>query len=220
MHLFKLATAGLVAMAIGSVAHAESAEERAGELKMWRQQCADSDVDLRTAYIEKAIASEDVAIIRICVRLALESSDADIRNLGLRAAIASISQLTFAATMPPQLAQAYEEAGDDERALQKVEGYYITRIFRTIKNGLVFEIKKADVTAGTSIWYPLAGLAQASDRYKGQATVIGDRVSWVGSADLSGGDCSFQVELTEGAILTGQFQCNDYWKVPISAPLL
>ena len=88
----------------------ENADERAGQLKTWRQQCADPDVDLRSAYIEAAIASKDVVVVRICVRLALESNDADIRNLGLRAAIASISQLTFAVTIPPELAQAYEDA--------------------------------------------------------------------------------------------------------------
>ena len=38
---------------------------------------------------------------------------------------------------------------------------------------LVFEIKKADVTTGTSIWYPLANLTETNERYKGQATVIG-----------------------------------------------
>ena len=220
MRPLKLAIAGLIAVGLTGTAHSENTEERAGQLKTWRQQCADPDVDLRTAYIEAAIASKDVAVVRICVRLALESNDADIRNLGLRAAIASISQLTFAVTIPPELAQAYEDAGDDADALDKIARYYITPIYQSTKNGLVFEIKKADVTTGTSIWYPLANLTETNERYKGQATVIGDKVSWVGSADFTKSDCEFHVHLAEGAQLEGNFQCSDLWKIPVSATLL
>ena len=220
MRPLKLAVAGLIAVGLTGVAHSESAEERAGQLKTWRQQCADPDVDLRTAYIEAAIASKDVAVIRICLRLALESNDADIRNLGLRAAIASISQLTFAATMPPKLAQAYDDAGDNEDALYKISNSYITQIYESVKNGLVFEIKKADVTTGTSTWYPLANLSEANERFKGQATVIGGKVSWVGSASFTKSDCEFHVALAEGAELQGNFQCSNLWKIPVSATLL
>ncbi|MEW7009646.1 hypothetical protein [Lentilitoribacter sp. EG35] len=84
-------------------AFSQSAEERAGELKNWREQCNHPDPDLRLAYLEAALETNDASINRICVRLALKSDNADLRNLGLRAAIASFDQITFEVDMPLEL---------------------------------------------------------------------------------------------------------------------
>ncbi|MDD4702166.1 MAG: hypothetical protein PHI96_08095, partial [Desulfovibrio sp.] len=99
----------------GSTALGADAQDRAGELQTWREQCADPDPDLRLAYLENAIANGDVSVLRICIRLALQSDNADIRNLGLRAAITATPRITFMPTMPKALEQAYKRTGDNEQ---------------------------------------------------------------------------------------------------------
>lgn len=212
---------GLVPLiGLSSGALAQTAEDRAGELKAWREQCSDPDSDLRLAYLEAAIKTKDNSIIRICVRQSLESDNADIRNLGLRAAIASISQLSFTVEIPKVLEDAYAEAEDDEDELDKISRWYVARDWGSLKSGLVVEIGKADVNSGSSIWYPLVNRTRAHDDYSGKATIIGDEVNWVGSASLSRYDCRLNLSLQPGPVLDGYFQCSDITPFHVVAKLL
>jgi hypothetical protein len=208
----------LIAMA-GPVL-AETAIERASEIKTWRDQCSDPDADLRIAYIEAAIASKDMAIMRVCVRQSLESDNADIRNLGLRAAIASVDQLRFDADMPASLAAALKKAGNDDDALRDVGRLYVAQMWSYLETGLVFSITDADITSGTSTWWPLAQLDSPSDNFKGKATVVGDQVTWVGSARLVLTDCRLNLDLVAGPMLQGTFQCGRADPFTVRARLL
>jgi hypothetical protein len=218
-----LRTVSLAALAAMTFVHpvtAQVATDRAGEIKTWRDQCADPDIDLRTAYIEQAIATEDMAVMRVCLRQALESDDADIRNLGLRAALASIAQLNFEVTIPPELDKAYAEAKSNAKKLKEIDNYYVSNNYRVIKPGLIFMIDGADVSAGTSKWYPMAGLEALNDNYFGTTQVIGDKLTWVGKAYLQQSPCTLSVRLDAGAALTGSFQCGEQWAFPVTAQLL
>lgn len=202
------------------IASSQTAEDRAGEIKQWRERCAEPDVDLRTANIEGAIDTGDVTIIRICSRQALEADDADVRNLGLRAALASVERITFSVEMPEALAKAKEAAGNDQKKLATVDRLYVANDWGILQSGLVFELSEATVTGGSSVWFPLAGLSERNDRYSGKAHVTGSRVTWVGRASLSVPECKLDVGIEPGAELVGVFHCDRSPPFPVRAKLL
>ncbi|NEK17161.1 hypothetical protein [Rhizobium leguminosarum] len=199
---------------------AQDATNRAGELKSWREQCNDPDPDLRLAYIEKAIDGGDVSVKRICIRLALESDNADIRNLGLRAAISSVPSVSFAVQIPGELEAATKAAGDDEKKLAEIARWYVSQDFTRLRNGLVFEIDGAAVSNGESVWYPLAGLSQRNDKYRGKTTVVGSELNWTGRASLAQPECSLNAKLLSDNTLSGTFQCGVEPSFPVTAKLL
>ena len=199
---------------------AQTAEDRAGELKAWREQCSDPDADLRLAYLEAALETADVSIIRICVRQSLESDNADIRNLGLRAAIASIDQLAFEVEIPPALDKALKAADDDDDKLDEIYGWYVYRDWLLLKTGLVITVDDAELATGKSVWYPMVNRTEPSESYSGKATIIGDKVTWVGSASLNRNDCRLSLSLAAGPVLEGELQCSDITPFHVTAKLL
>lgn len=200
---------------------AGTAIERAGELKIWREQCDDPDPDLRLAYIEQAIESRDVSIQRICIRSALESNNADIKNLGLRAAIASLERITFMVEMPSHLKGAYEKAGNDNKKLQEINRTSITHDYKIIQNGLTFIIEGASLSGGGSVWYPLGGRATKNEAYSGKAVIVGDKIDWSGLTELSRNKkCRLSVDLSAGGLLKGFFQCGKLSPFPVAVKLL
>jgi hypothetical protein len=218
--LARAAWPAFTALLMATPAMAQDATERAGELKAWREQCNDPDADLRMAYLEAAIASGDQAVVRICVRQSLDSDDADIRNLGLRAALASISQLSFDVTMPSELAAAYKKAGSNQDQLKAIESWYVARQWFLLKTGLSIAVVGAELSGGTSTWYPLVNVSGENANYQGKATVVGDRVTWIGSASVPVRECRLSLGLVEGGRLDGTLQCGDLWAFQVSANLL
>lgn len=212
----------LVAVAGSSIqpAEAQDATERAGQLKVWREQCADPDIDLRTAYIEAAIATADTSIIRICVRQALQSDDADIRNLGLRAALGSASTITFIPEMSPEYAKALKEAGDNEGKLAEISNWYADRIWKVISTGITFEVDKADLVGGVGEWFPMVNLGKRNENYTGMATIVGSRVTWSGTINFTPSQCILVAEMDSGGELVGSLRCGDVWPFPLRARLL
>jgi hypothetical protein len=212
---------GLTALiACSGAVGAQTAVDRAGEIKQWRERCSEPDVDLRTAHIEAAIATGDVALIRICSRLALEADDADVRNLGLRAAIAATDQITFDVEMPKELAEAIEKAGTDQKKLNEINRWYAMDAWQAMQSGLVFEIADAELMSGNSEWYPLVALTKRNDGYGGKAKITGTRLTWVGRAYLKTDDCKLDVSLQPGAELQGVFHCSRNMPFPVRASLL
>lgn len=209
-----------LSLLLAGAASAQQAEDRAGELKSWREQCNDPDPDLRLAYVEKAVASGDAAVQRICIRLALESDNADIRNLGLRAAVAMQQQIRFDVAIPPQLAAALKSASGSEKKMAEIDRWYVMRSWRTMENGLVFAIDGAEVGSSSSVWFPLAGLSDSSNNYKGKATIVGTTLNWLGRVNLTPDVCTLDAQLKAGAELAGMFHCGDNWSFPVSARLL
>jgi len=221
MKLCKLFLSAIaIAIATPATALAQTAADRAGELKLWRDKCSEPDTDSRMAYIEDAIASNDIAAIRICTRLALSSNDADIRNTGLRAAIAAAGRITFDVEYPPFLKKAYEKAGDDEAKRREVRNYYIARDFPQIENGLIFEIQNATATSSSSVWYAMVSRSEPNNNYKGPATIRGDKLTWSGNAFNGKIHCTLSTKLFPGNILKGKFQCGNRGSYKISVNLL
>lgn len=211
----------IVAVAGGASLADETVLERAGEIKAWRDQCNSPDPDLRLAYLEAALKKNDASIERICIRSALQSDNADIRNLGLRAAVASLDEITFDVKMPAKLAAALEEAEDDEDRQREISDWYISQDYFKIQNGLVFEVTKADVTKGQSVWFALGGRSSAHKNYQAKAIIVGDRIRWHGDMHLARDwVCTLDVGLTDAGTLEGEVQCDRHWPFPISAPLL
>lgn len=201
-------------------AEAQTASDRAGELKVWREQCSDPDTDLRIAYIEAALETKDTSIIRICARQSLESDDSDTRNLGLRAALAAMEQIRFEVKMPEMLASALDEAGDNEDKLKEINRWYIKKDWQGLQTGLTFEIDKADMSKGTALWYPLVNRPGRYDRNVGKVAITGDALTWVGAANLSTGECTLTATLVAGPALEGEFLCAQGEPFPVTAKLL
>ncbi len=210
----------LLATAIAAPAAAQEVLDRVGELKTWREQCADADPDLRAAYVEAALASNDTAIARICIRQSLSSSNADIRNLGLRAAIASADRLVFQVAPPDSLTAALDDAEGDAGKLTPPVAYS-WRQWKELETGLPIDIDGEGVASSRSTWYPLAGLSARRDDIAGEATITGDTVTWVGRTGLPVlSDCSISVRLTEDSRLAGTLKCGSLDPFEVSAELL
>jgi hypothetical protein len=203
-------------------AYAQSAAEGAAEIKVWREQCDDSDVDVRQAHISHALKTAPTVVKRICVRQALESDNADIRNLGLRAAISMLPRLMFAVAEPEVLVRGKAEAARDPRKMRDYQGWYATRDFGAIGSGLVFEIDSAELERGVSKWYPLVDLSSRNERYAGQANIVGNQLNWIGSANMPSNQvaCQLNVALGTGATLRGVFKCGRSEPFAVSAKLL
>lgn len=217
----------LAMMVIGFVSEtalAEGVRERVDEIKLWREQCNDPDLDLRMAYVEAAVKSEDVIIQRICVRQALESDNADIRNLGLRAAISSLKQISFQVSIPTAVKEAYENAADDQRKLRDLDKQKPLALYEFLKPNLVFEIKDVQITRGASSWYSLAGLTSSHPNHKGDTVIIGESLNWVGSIGYPDGryqlPCVLNVHLDTGGGLLGELKCQNYEVIPVASKLM
>ncbi len=201
--------------------NAADAKARAAELATWRDQCNDPDPDLQLAYIESAIATKDISIQRICLGKALESDNENVRNIGLRAAIASMQHLTFTVELPNELAAEYKNSANDPEKLEKFFNSDPGEVFSPLRNGLLIDIVDASMTTGKSTWHPLAGLNKSSSNYQGVAIVEGSKISWVGSICISNGNhSSIIVHLEPGGILKGFLQCEGLQPFPITAKLL
>lgn len=196
-----------------------TATERAAELKTWREQCNDPDYDLRLAYTEQALETGDESIKRICIRVALESDNADIRNLGLRAAIASSEKIFFDVQMPKEFTEAIKSAGNNEKAKEKILSMDISRAYQALQEGVSFIIEGASVSKGSSVWYPIAG--NISQRDNGPADVVGSKVKWTGNVTFGRWyrSCDLNVQLISGGILDGNLQCDNWWPYHVTAKL-
>lgn len=201
---------------------AETAAERAAELKTWRAQCADPDPDFQIGYIEAAIEAKDQSILRVCLRQALNSDAADTRNLALRALIASSKRIVFQTEVPLELANTIKAAGKDKKKLGKIQKYYITSLYNYVRNGLSFEIADAEIGSSQSIWRSLVKNTEPSEDYQGIATLSGSDITWTGRV-YSGSHawgCDLVATVTQGHNLVGNLTCEDFWPIPISAKLL
>lgn len=218
--LAALAPAAAVIVATTGPIAAQEVLDRVGELKAWREQCNDPDPDLRAAYVEAALESKDTAVARICIRQALASTNVDIRNLGLRAAIAGADRIVFSVTPPEGLAAALAKVDDQPDKLRPPYGY-MWRHWKVLETGLPIEVAGDEVASSTSIWYPLAGLSGRRDNISGEATITGDAVTWVGSVGLPlPNDCAIAARLTEDSRLAGTLKCGSLDPFGISAELL
>lgn len=198
-------------------------QARAASLQTWREQCSDPDPDLRLAYVESAIASKDASVQRICIRLALQSDNADIRNLGLRAAIAAIPQITFMPTMPKSLEAELRKGADDDNFMSKVKNSSPSRLYDATQNGLKMCSDNAEVGKNTFLWNTLAANVDLRKDYYFKATIIGSKINWSGYVAIPDGNpliCTVNVALTREGKLAGKLSCNGTPPMDIIADLL
>jgi hypothetical protein len=190
---------------------AKTPQERAAELKNWQEQCNDPDYDLRLAYIEQAIETNDMSIKRICIRTALESDNGDIKNLGLRAAIAATDRIHFNVELPEKLLEDLKKAEKDEEKLNRLKQGSDYLNYSSLNQGLSFMIEGASVSKGAYEWYPLADNAQPDKIFKGRADIVGSSVKWTGNMLLrnSASSCDLNVKLLPGGILEGFIQIKN-----------
>ena len=199
------------------------AQARAASLQTWREQCSDPDPDLRLAYVEAAIATKDASVQRICVRLALQSDNADIRNLGLRAAIASTPQITFMPTMPKSLEADLRKGADDENFMKKVKDSLTSKLYTVIQNGLKMCSDNAEVGKNSFLWNSLASNVELRKENASKAVIIGSNINWSGTVNSLYGsslNCTINVTLTREGKLAGTLNCNDVAPMNIIADLL
>lgn len=219
-HAITLAALTAIIATSPNVMAGTTAADRAGDLKLWRERCNDPDPDLRLAYIEEAIVAKDSPAQRICIKTALESDNHEIRNLGLRAAIAITPQITFTVGMPPALAAALESVNHDEKAIKQTKAFQVYEYWTRLQGGLVFMIEGAKANSPSSVWYSMTSQSSKSDSRKGNAVVTGNRLVWVGTSGLSAmSSCTLNVILGSGGELKGTFQISDEPPFPIVATL-
>lgn len=200
---------------------ANSPQERAVAIKTWRAQCNDPDPDLRLAYLEAALETNDNTIIRTCARLALNSDNSDLRNLGLRAILASKEQINFEVTQPIEITKAIEDAGDDEDKLREIGNWYTSRAYRKIRNGMTYIVEKAKTSSSSAHWTAIGGRSSAHKDFRGKAIIVGDRVTWTGKAELdSYQNCQLNVVLGSGAKLSGSLICDNLHSFPVHVDLM
>lgn len=217
-------------LGIALTSAAETPEDRIGKIKQWKSDCAEEDADLRLAYVEAAIATEDPAIMRICNRLALQSDNADIRNLGLRASLASMEQIVFTPAMPDTLKKVAEKADADEATKAAILSCGDNtspdyKIWHSISTGIPFVIEEGKVNDSSFKWTALVNTAKTYDDYSGNAIIVGSNLSWTGqfySINKCSGHshkCSISTSLSESGKLDGTLQCAVGGSFEISADL-
>ena len=200
----------------------QSVAERAASLKEWRTQCGDPDPDLQVAYVEAALATKDVAIQRICLRQTLQSDHANVVNLGLRAAIASMSQISLAVKIPVKLQAAITEADEDEDKLNNIGRWDIYRLYSIVQSGLIFTVSKASINSNVLTLQPLVDLTKPEKDYSGVATIIGTKLAWQGRTRIAHNNrsCRLSMSIVGDGQLQGEFQCEDWWPIPVTAMLM
>lgn len=206
-----------------SAEDASNVQARAGALQTWREQCADPDPDMRLAYLESAIASNDTSIQRICIRLALQSDNADIRNLGLRAALVSVPQITFVTTMPRSFENDLKHAAGDDKKLSNIKNSQGYRLYEGVRGGLIMCSEKVEFERNNFIWNSLASNSEVRSDFTGKAVIIGSRINWTGRVfgiAGTGYNCTINVGVTSDAKLKGVLDCRDAAPIDIIADLL
>ena len=217
-----LLLAGLALATTTNQTIAESAQDRANKIKEWRENCNDPDPDLRLAFLESAIESGDATIMRTCVRQALTSDNVDMRNLGLRAALAMNERITFVMTLPDHVAEALAEAGTDSKKLNAVQRTYSYTIQPVESIGGIFTLvqSNAAITAPVSEWYTLGMNADNNANYRATLSVAGDQVSGTGRVHLQGdGKLAMLLRLSNEAELVGTVDFGRSDPIPVKAKL-
>jgi|GEM_PF-4455062 len=188
-------------------AHAESPLERAAKIKEWRANCSDPDPDLRLAYIEGAIATNDRTIIRACVRQTLNSQNEDVRNLALRAALAASERLTMMFDMPESYREAVAKAGGDPAKLKTITKKYTKPLWpHGQMNGLVTLVAKSTAfESQVSEWFVLGTNAKEMDAHTAKLTIFGNSISGNGTINISNyvGKLLFNLSLDKEGMLVG-----------------
>lgn len=213
----------MLTMVWGHGVFAQSAKDRAVQIKEWREKCNDPDPDLRLANLESAIATNDRTVMRTCVRQALSSDNADMRNLGLRAALAMNERLTFKMTLPDKVAKAIAQAGGNDKRLLKVRRAHTYTIspFDSIGGVFTFVTKNSEISSPNSEWSTLGLNSDVRPDMSAVLTVSGSQVSGTGKV-LHSGDNNLKMllRLNSRSELVGTVDFGRSEPIPVVVKLL
>jgi hypothetical protein len=100
-------------------------EAKRAELQQIREQLSDPDADRRAAAMMVIVESGDASKIQFALRIALTSDDAFLRNIGFRAYLATVQQLSFDVQSPPDIQRQVDAAlaNDPERLAELLKRY-------------------------------------------------------------------------------------------------
>jgi hypothetical protein len=211
----------LVAFAIGAPpTQAQSAAERREALAQISEKLNDPDPFMRLAHMEEIVASGRAADTQIAVKMALSSSDPELRSMGLRAYMSSISELRLEMSLPPEVDKAVKDAKGDERTEQKVRraNRGVFSYYNGLSQRLNIGIEDAEFASGRFQVFTKSNLTRRDDRYAGSGSVTGDRVVFdtrvrIGSQIRT---CSVELGLAEGLSLAGEMSCQSSSPIPLS----
>lgn len=205
------------------VSYAETPQERAAKIKEWRANCDDPDNDLRIAYLESAIAGKDQTVIRTCIKQTITSDNADVRNLALRAALASSERLTIELSMPASYEQDKEKAGDDKTRLRQLNKDYGGSV-KALKltNGILSLTPKAvELGKQKSSWFILGANTNEEDQSIANLSVVGDQLAGNGTANIGYRvKLSLNLKLNDEGELVGEGKLYNSDSLPVKIRLL
>lgn len=165
-------------------AAAQTPIERAAKIKEWRQNCNDPDPDLRMAFLESAIAGKDQTVIRTCVKQLLLSDNDDVRNLAIRAGLASAERVVIQFSESERFKQAMANAGSDTAKIDRVNKDYRFEVGILGQTGGMITLAPIEVSMSSqsSRWYSNSTSAATSDRNTAELNLVGSRLTVTGTA--------------------------------------
>lgn len=212
-------------LAVGLIqgSYAETPQERAAKIKEWRANCDDPDSDLRIAYLEAAIAGKDQTIIRTCIKQTITSDNADVRNLALRAALASSERLTIEFSMPEAYEKDKEAAGDDSKRMRQLKKDYNGSLKALeLTNGILsITPKSVEMDKQKSSWFILGANTNEEDQLVANLSVVGDQVTGNGQANIGYlVKLSLNLTLNDAGELVGEGKLYHSDSLPMKIKLL
>ena len=196
--------------------------ERAQELKQWRADCTDPDADLRFATLEAAVATDDRAIRRICMKSALDDDDIEVRRLALALALASAERLVLEFGPSEEMQSALAKAGskrEDVKAVWSDYGY-TAAVLANSEGVLVLAPSDVDAPGPVTRWLVIGPNGKAHESYDLTLTQVGSRLDGNGQV-LSGAayTVTVRLELATGGQLVGIIAAHGGEPFPASISL-
>ena len=211
----------LTASTVLAADEAGTAEQRRAQLAEVQKKLTDPDPDMRQAYMEEIIASEDAAQIRIALRMAFTGDDQDLRATAMRGYLASAKEIVFDMKMPDAIQKQYDKAKmnpADLKELENAQGYYFINTYDGWH--MTFDVLLTSYQMKSN-----AGKfgIKLNSSPAGSFTVVGDTVK--GDISYQQGayqsNCQIQFKPTPDLKLVGTLNCNIQLTPPITitAPL-
>jgi len=189
---------------------AAAAQVRRDELARVLELVADPDPLQRVANMEAIIATHDAMKIQIAIKSAFASDDAQMRQMAMRAYMASISKLIFDIKLPDQDQKQWESFENDrsqEDGFIRNHGYINGA--RKLNFQLILTVKNFSITANRGS-YDIVGASG------GDFTIAGDRFTT--SLSFSYFDtCNLEFRPTRNVTLSGTLTCQSAPRLAIIA---
>jgi len=206
-----LAAASLSGLLFAGSAAAQSVAERRETLAQITEKLNDPDPFMRLAYMEEIIAADRALDSQIAIKMALSSEDSDLRSVALRAYMVTTRGLRFEILLPERIVDEYEATKGDEKKQAKVSKKWRTVLFyyNGLSRRLNIVIEDANLATGRFSVYSKNNLTTNDDRYAGEGSVVGGRISLDVNVYAGGQKraCSIEVSPDTDLMLRGELSC-------------